>query len=56
VVDPLRIGHRPNIQISVERGMACGLGACLGCVVETAHGMIASCVKGPVFDLDEVIL
>lgn len=56
VVDPLRINGRPRVQISVERGMACGLGACLGCVVETTRGMIASCVKGPVFDLDEVIL
>jgi dihydroorotate dehydrogenase electron transfer subunit len=56
VVDPLRIDRRPSVQISVERGMACGLGACLGCVVETTRGMIASCVKGPVFDLDEVIL
>jgi dihydroorotate dehydrogenase electron transfer subunit len=36
--------------------MACGLGACLGCVVETTHGMIASCVKGPVFELDEILL
>lgn len=56
VVDPLRINRKPKVQISVERGMACGLGACLGCVVETTKGMIASCVKGPVFDLDEVIL
>jgi dihydroorotate dehydrogenase electron transfer subunit len=56
VVDPLRINRRPSVQISVERGMACGLGACLGCVVETTRGMIASCVQGPVFDLDEVIL
>ncbi len=56
VVDPLRINRRPHVQISVERGMACGLGACLGCVVETKHGMITSCVKGPVFDLDEVVL
>ena len=56
VIEPLRINRRPSVQISVERGMACGLGACLGCVVETTHGMIASCVKGPVFDLDEVIL
>jgi dihydroorotate dehydrogenase electron transfer subunit len=56
VVEPLRINRRPSIQVSVERGMACGLGACLGCVVETTHGMIASCVKGPVFDLDEVVL
>ena len=56
VVEPMRINRRPSVQISVERGMACGLGACLGCVVETTRGMIASCVKGPVFDLDEVIL
>lgn len=56
VVDPLRLNRQPKVQISVERGMACGLGACLGCVVETHHGMIASCVQGPVFDLDEVIL
>lgn len=56
VVDPLRLNRKPSVQISVERGMACGLGACLGCVVETRRGMIASCVQGPVFDLDEVIL
>lgn len=56
VADPLRINQRPKAQISVERGMACGLGACLGCVVETRRGMIASCVQGPVFDLDEVLL
>ena len=56
VTAPLRIEQRPHVQISVERGMACGLGACLGCVVETRRGMIASCVQGPVFDFDEVIL
>jgi dihydroorotate dehydrogenase electron transfer subunit len=56
VADPRRLNGRPEIQVSVERGMACGLGACLGCVVETTHGMIPSCVQGPVFDLDEVIL
>ena len=56
VVDPMRINRRPSVQISVERGMACGLGACLGCVVETTHGMTASCVNGPVFDLDDVTL
>src|SRR5215210_4656640 len=56
VVEPLRINRKPSVQISVERGMACGLGACLGCVVETTRGMIASCVKGPVFDLDDIIL
>jgi dihydroorotate dehydrogenase electron transfer subunit len=53
---PLQINGRPPIQVSVERGMACGLGACLGCVVETKRGMVASCVKGPVFDLSEMVL
>ena len=56
VLEPLRTNRKPSVQISVERGMACGLGACLGCVVETTHGMIASCVKGPVFELDEILL
>lgn len=56
VVDPLRINRHPRTQISVERGMACGVGACLGCVVETTRGVTASCVKGPVFDLDQVVL
>src|SRR5215208_6700609 len=56
VIEPLRINLKPSVQISVERGMACGSGACLGCVVETTHGMIASCVRGPVFELDEIIL
>jgi dihydroorotate dehydrogenase electron transfer subunit len=53
---PLRMGRRPQIQVSMEREMACGVGACLGCVVETRHGMQTSCVQGPVFDLDEVVL
>ena len=56
VLEPQRINRKPSVQVSVERGMACGLGACLGCVVETTHGMIASCVKGPVFELDEILL
>ena len=53
---PRRVGRRPQVQVSMERTMACGLGACLGCVVETRHGMQTSCVEGPVFDLDEVVL
>jgi dihydroorotate dehydrogenase electron transfer subunit len=54
-IAPLRIGRRPGVQVSMEREMACGLGACLGCVVETRRGMIASCVQGPIFDLDEIV-
>ena len=53
----LTAGARPRrpIQISMEQSMACGLGACLGCVVETRHGMRASCVEGPVFELEEIV-
>lgn len=50
-----RIGRKPSVQISVERTMACGVGACLGCVVETKRGMKASCVDGPVFDMEMVV-
>ncbi|MFN8532162.1 MAG: hypothetical protein U0556_01270 [Dehalococcoidia bacterium] len=42
---------RTPVQAIVEERMACGVGACLGCVVFTAEGPVASCVAGPVFDL-----
>jgi len=35
--------------MSLERRMACGLGACLGCTVETVHGNKRACKDGPVF-------
>ena len=54
-INPIRLNGRPPVQVSMERGMACGVGACLGCVVETKRGMRTSCLDGPVFDLDEVL-
>lgn len=54
-VAPLRLAGRPPVQVSMERDMACGVGACLGCVVETRRGMEPSCVQGPVFDLDDIL-
>jgi dihydroorotate dehydrogenase electron transfer subunit len=50
-----RFASKPSVQMSVERTMACGVGACLGCVVETRRGMRTSCVEGPVFDMDELV-
>lgn len=50
-----RIGRRPDVQVSIERTMACGLGACLGCVVETKSGMVPSCTEGPVYDMDRLV-
>jgi dihydroorotate dehydrogenase electron transfer subunit len=37
-------------QLALESGMACGYGACFGCVVETTGGYIRLCVDGPVID------
>lgn len=45
----------PCAQLSLEKRMACGIGACLSCVVETVEGKKRSCVDGPVFDAREVV-
>ncbi|MEA2145959.1 MAG: dihydroorotate dehydrogenase electron transfer subunit, partial [Solirubrobacteraceae bacterium] len=37
-------------QLALESGMACGFGACFGCVVATRAGLIRLCVDGPVLD------
>lgn len=40
---------------TLEENMACGFGACLGCVVNTRAGFKRVCKEGPVFLLDEII-
>ncbi|WP_457680202.1 dihydroorotate dehydrogenase electron transfer subunit [Thermovibrio sp.] len=42
--------------LSLDRRMACGVGACLGCTVETVNGYKRCCVEGPIFKAEEVIL
>ena len=42
-------------QVSMEKRMACGVGACLSCVVDTVHGKRRSCVDGPIFEAEEVV-
>jgi dihydroorotate dehydrogenase electron transfer subunit len=37
-------------QMALESGMACGFGACYGCVVPTRDGYLRLCVDGPVLD------
>jgi len=37
-------------QLALEAGMACGFGACFGCVVPTLEGYIRVCVDGPVVE------
>lgn len=55
--------HGIKAYISLEEHMACGVGACLGCVVKTKevdhHSHVHNariCTDGPVFDADEVNL
>lgn len=43
------------IQVAVEQRMGCGVGACLGCMVETAAGYQRACADGPVFELRELV-
>jgi dihydroorotate dehydrogenase electron transfer subunit len=47
--------HGLKGECSCEEVMACGIGACMGCVVKTTSGYKTACHDGPVFDLQEVI-
>lgn len=37
-------------QVSYEEYMACGIGACRGCAVDTIDGIKLTCKDGPIFD------
>lgn len=37
-------------EVSLENTMACGIGACLCCVVKSKKGNVCVCTEGPVFD------
>jgi NAD(P)H-flavin reductase len=43
--------HGVPAQLAMESGMACGFGACFGCVVPTKQGYVRLCVDGPVIHL-----
>jgi NAD(P)H-flavin reductase len=43
-----------SAQLAMESGMACGFGACFGCVVPTRNGYVRLCVDGPVVDAREL--
>ncbi|MBN1333635.1 MAG: dihydroorotate dehydrogenase [Synergistales bacterium] len=46
--------NRSGIRVSLEARMACGIGGCQGCVIETVEGKRRVCVDGPVFSSEEV--
>jgi dihydroorotate dehydrogenase electron transfer subunit len=47
--------HHIYCEVSLENTMACGMGACLCCVTETADGHhVCVCTEGPVFDAEKL--
>jgi dihydroorotate dehydrogenase electron transfer subunit len=50
----LPFGKNHRVQFSLEAIMACGMGVCLGCALETRSGYAHVCRDGPVFDLGEL--
>ena len=51
-----RLAHTYKIagEANLEERMACGVGACLGCAIETVHGVKMVCKDGPVFSFKEL--
>lgn len=51
------LAKKHNLQghIALEQGMACGIGTCLGCVVNTTKGYKRVCKEGPVFPIEDII-
>ncbi len=43
--------HDIDCEVSLEQLMACGIGVCLCCVVDTSHGRVCTCTDGPVFNI-----
>ena len=57
MLDTVRLvcaGRGAPAQLALESGMACGFGACFGCVVPTLGGYLRLCVDGPVLDADQL--
>ena len=46
---------KPRIYISLEKRMACGVGACLSCSCKTKNGNKLVCKDGPVFPGENII-
>lgn len=44
-----------NCEVSLENKMACGVGACLCCVENTAEGHLCVCKEGPVFNINKLL-
>jgi len=54
----IKTGNEKSIKVyaSLERRMACGIGACLGCSVKTKEGIKRASKEGPVFSGEELVI
>ena len=50
-VAKIAMNKQVSCEASLENTMACGIGACLCCVVDTQKGYKCVCTDGPVFDV-----
>jgi len=41
-------------EVSLENLMACGIGACLCCIVDSVKGNLCTCIDGPVFNVNDL--
>ena len=41
-------------EVSLENLMACGIGVCLCCIVDTVNGNLCTCTDGPVFNVNDL--
>ena len=46
--------HKIHCEVSLENLMACGIGVCLCCVVNTIDGNVCTCTDGPVFNINNL--
>jgi len=49
-----RYRGQPDVYVSLESRIGCGIGTCLGCSIETSRGMQRICREGPLFALEEL--
>lgn len=44
----------PDVYVSLEARVGCGIGTCLGCRIATSNGPRRICAEGPIFALEEL--
>jgi dihydroorotate dehydrogenase electron transfer subunit len=46
--------NKIDCEVSLENLMACGIGVCLCCIVDTVNGNLCTCIDGPVFNTNDL--